>query len=557
LEFRQKSITVACGALTKKITEVKAMTKKLLYLALTMLLCGTAIFSCKNDDDDDDAAAVVSDDDDDAVESMPWEVTREDEGEPLTPQEITAFTKKITGFWKDSGYFDWVWWTSHGLSATYDTSMPDYKLWWQDTQASKLGNTITFSHTGGADNLTLRTCKVLNNAIAGYILSGDEMFRRIIISYSKGLVALSQGMEYGANDPVKYLQARAIFTHNHSYELEGGRMVTVDYDPVKQDIVESWNAHTIPNDSNPYYGEIWMRTMRSKDDVPHMFRTVPLLMDLAENAEDAEVAEWAGKALEYLVGFSKDIVDQGYQIRTKNIDGEAFIPMEDNGRVKDLASFVSFEAVFENAECNPQLTSSLIAYEDPQDVDCGTGEFRNEYEIIATARHYFNYAIVRYFHMSAISMSIVRGYNEVAEQLLAGLFDRADYWMTDEEDKLDHREWDADVASQLLASATVGLPLKSSEARLIMEMYSGSADHYVTWDKWDPWADTVPDGAFDYKPDRNGYVTPGDSESGERTYVRPTEIPYLLEYCYSPYRNPNGAELIDCDVIADPSRWGE
>lgn len=531
--------------------------KKLIYLMLAVVLLGAGIFSCKNDDDDDDTVA-ATDDDDDNIEPMPWEVTREDEGEPLSPEEITAFTKKITGFWKDSGYFNWVWWTSHGLSATYDTSMPDYKLWWQDTQASKVGNTVVFTHTGGADNLTLRTCKVLSNAMAGYMLSGDEMFRRIVVAYSKGLVALSQGMEWGANDPVKYLQARAVFNHNHSYELEGGRFVKVDYDPVKQGIVESWNAHTIPNDSNPYYGEIWLRTMRSKDDVPHMFRTIPLLMNLSENAEDAEVREWTGKALEYLTGFAKDIVDQGYQIRTKDIDGEAFIPLDDTGRVKDLASFVVFDIIFENAECNQKLSTSLIAYGEPLEIECGSGG-RNDYEYVATAGHYFNYAIVRYFHMSSIAMAIVDEYYDVAEQLLAGLFERADRWMNPDEEELkdEHPEWDADVATHLLASATVGLPLKSSEARHIVKWYSASADHYAAWDKWDPWDSSLPDGDFEYKPDRNGYAVPGDPESGAVTYIRPTEIPYLLEYCFSPYRNPNGAELVDCDVIADPSRWGE
>jgi hypothetical protein len=31
---------------------------------------------------------------------------------------------------------------------------------------------------------------------------------------------------------------------------------------------------------------------------------------------------------------------------------------------------------------------------------------------------------------------------------------------------------------------------------------------------------------------------------------------YILEYCYSPFRNEAGAKLVDCEVVADPARWG-
>ncbi len=33
------------------------------------------------------------------------------------------------------------------------------------------------------------------------------------------------------------------------------------------------------------------------------------------------------------------------------------------------------------------------------------------------------------------------------------------------------------------------------------------------------------------------------------------EIALVLEYCFSPFRNPAGAPLVDCDIVADPTRW--
>ncbi len=517
-------------------------------------------------------AELESEDEIEAEEDLPpaFETTREDVGEPMTAAEITAFTKKITGFWKDSGYFNWVWWMSHGLDASYNPDMPDYKLWWQDTQASKSGDTITFSHTGGADNLTLRTCKVLNNVIAGYLYTGDEMFRRIVIQYLKGLVALSLAYDWSEDEPVKYLQTRALFTINHSYEMEGGRKVAVDYDPVKDHTVYSWNALTIPNPSNPWWGPIWVRTMRSKDDVPHMFRSVPMVKYLAENAEDAEVKAAAEWAYEYLVGFAKDIVDQGYYIRTKGEDGQAYIPKAcydqddpesydpycENQVVNDLASFNNFELLDPLAECKSKLSSALIAYGEPRDNDCGTAG-RNLYEELAGAEgaigNYFNNAIIRYFHFAVLELAYVHGYHGMARNMMVGLIERVEYWM--EQVKLPHDskpEWYADVASHLVAAATAGMPLTSEEARYVAKWYGDSADWYSQWSYWDPWDASVADGAFNYKPSRDDYST-----TPKTIYVRPTEVAYMLEYCWSPYKNANGSEFVDCDIVSDPSRWGE
>jgi hypothetical protein len=261
-------------------------------------------------------------------DGLPFEFTRPAQGEPPAASETVAFTRKITGFWRDVDYFRWCTWHSHGLHATYDPTMLDYSLWWQDTVAIKSGDTVTFEHRGGADNLMIRTSKVLSNAIAGYLASGDPMMREIVLGYSKGVVALFDGLVYAEEDPVaRYVTARSIFTHNHSYTTGDGRHVVVDYDPVKVERYD-WNAHTVPNPDNPTYGDIWVRNMRSKDDLPHMWRVPPLLMYLIRDTDDAEVRAAAERALEYLTGIGKEIVDQGYLIRTKEA-GEVFVPLEE------------------------------------------------------------------------------------------------------------------------------------------------------------------------------------------------------------------------------------
>ncbi len=493
----------------------------------------------------------VDGDEDGLPDSLPFELTRDDVGTPPTDLEIAEFTKRLTGFWKDSGYFDWVWWTSHGIHKSFDENMPDYKLYWQDTRASKSGDTVTFSHYGGADNIMIRTPKILNNAAAAYLMSGDMKFGRIVEQYSKGIVALFLGMVFSEDDDVTSIMARSIFTRNHEYEMEGGRKVAIDYDPVKVEKYD-WNAHTIPNVDNPHWGNIWVRNMRSKDDVPHIFRCYPMLKHVVAYAKDENVRAAAAEAVAYLKAFAKDIVDEGYYIRTKDKDGTPYVPMSEEmeGIVNDLASFVNFEEFIPNAECNAKLASALMAYEEPLENDCEQG-FGGHFETLATAQHYFNRAIIRYFHLAAISNSLILGYNDTAAELLDGLVIRADEVVHDEENPKKNDRWNGDVATFLVASATNGLPLTSEEAHIIHERIGDAADALKAWPNWDLWDASVPD-----TPDGEE-IAFKPSEMEEAWFIRPEEMAFVLEYCYSPWKNPAGAKFVDCEIVADPDRWGE
>jgi hypothetical protein len=39
--------------------------------------------------------------------------------------------------------------------------------------------------------------------------------------------------------------------------------------------------------------------------------------------------------------------------------------------------------------------------------------------------------------------------------------------------------------------------------------------------------------------------------------VAAEDLSWVVAYCSSPFRNPNGARFVDCDIVRDPSRWGE
>jgi len=479
-------------------------------------------------------------------DELPFAFTRPAVGTPLTPAEVTEFTKKITGFWRDTNYFQWLASISHGVGPN-DQDWPTYKCFFGDIAASKDGDVVTLTHTGFDDNYTIGMSKVFNNLAAAYLLSGDAARGELVREYCNGYRALYLGMIWDSEetDPVHTLQPRTVFTRNHIY-YENGHEIHVDYDPVKHYSFD-WNAHTIPNALNPFWGEIWIRNMRSKDDMPHIMRAVPLMQRVAAEAPDAEVRAAAAAALVYLEAFARDIVDSGYFIRTKDEDGNQYVPVDDHGMVVDLASFVQYEWIVPRAECNAKLTSALIGYGSDLDNDCANG-FGGLYEQVATYTHYYNWAIIRYFHAAALLNALMQGENDVAYTLLEGMTIRADDMVHDEQGPLEHAEWISDTAVYLLAAAAAGLPLTDEEARLVMEQYSLSVDHHLAWGYWDPWDESVPNGAFPYRSGRWG---------GPVAAVHDDEMIFILEYCYSPFRNPSTAALVDCDVVADPSQWGQ
>jgi hypothetical protein len=270
---------------------------------------------------------------------------------------------------------------------------------------------------------------------------------------------------------------------------------------------------------------------------------MPMLMRAAQDAPDESVRDAADLALEYLAGFAADVIESGYQIRTKYESGEAVVPLNEDGVVKDLASLVLWDVLLPDAECPAKYAVDLAVGEESE-FRCGDGRVE-AFERVAVTTHYFNYAIIRMFHVSAAHLALMRRDNEAAEELLLGLAARAERMFDDPTlPNRDVPEFDADVAVYLLTAASAGLPLTAREARYVQNHYGQAASHYGEFEYWDPWADALPDGEFDYMP-------------GRGTTVRPTEIANLLEYCYSPFRSEAGAQFVDCEQVGDRGAWGQ
>lgn len=478
--------------------------------------------------------------------SLPFEFTRPDEGEPISPEEVTAFTKKVTGLWKKIDWARWILRTSEGVDVS--TGTDDFLGWYNDVHATKDGDTVTFAVVGGEHNMWIASSKVLAEAINGYLLTGDWTWGKLTEQYCKGLTAVVKGFVWDENDPAPYLMARAIFPHDNAFTLDAGtwkddgRKKVVTFEGSKKE-EWNWNAQTFAWPHNPTWGDIWITNMRSKDDVRAIVLTTMFLPYVIADAMDDFVREACQETMDTMVGFNKDIVDHDYYIRTKGTDGVAHkIPCSD----QDLGSYNCYTDIDPTNECCQRLATDLIAYGEQRTEDCGNC-IGSMYDAFASSAHFYNVPIIWDYHMAAVGNALVYGKNDMALMLLDGLKQRIDRYMHPEVDDPEPKSgsWFRELSALLVQTASVGLPLTWLEARQVHKQWTQAVVEFQDFPNWDPWADSVPDGPVQFRPHASG-----DSIDIEA-------ITLFMQYCNSPFRNPAGVPFVDCDVVADPTQWGE
>ncbi|HOX42507.1 MAG TPA: hypothetical protein PK668_02865 [Myxococcota bacterium] len=475
---------------------------------------------------------------------LPFAYSRPDVGAPLSQAEIADFTAEITGLWRRVDYFTWLLETTHGVDAS--TGLPDYQIWWHDVDAVKTGDLVTFKNAarhGGSHNNAEPTSLALTQAIAGHLLTGDPVMGEAVEQLARSFTAVMEGFVHDPADPLHFLMSRNIVAQNHAFTLPSGKRKAVDYSEWFT-TYEGWNANRVHYPDNPTWGDLYVTTMRSKDDLPWMYRATAWLPYVVELSPAPEVREAAAEALAHMQGFAQDIVDSGWLIRTKDAQGQPYVPDQ------DLATFVGYTLAFPDAECDARLATALVAGGTPLDQDCGSGQ-GSPYDLIACSGHYYNYSIVDGFHLNAVHLSLTRGQPAMARELLDGLVTRLERYQdpASGEPGQSDPSWGRDLSVLLLEAAALGLPLTSREAREVQRYLLGAVELYSAFPNWDLWDAGVPDGVYDF---RSGFQPARVPEA-----VRVEELTLLLEYCWSPFRNPAGAALVDCAVVADPARWGE
>ncbi len=492
--------------------------------------------------------------------ALPFTVERaESVGEAPSTEAVDAFTQRMLSFYADTDLWEWTRSISHGVADENPWDEPSYLFWWQGVTVTKADGRVTFVHEGGADNMMSHHGRVFGPLAGAYLtLAAGEpnaaddaqaaLLRELLIGYIHGVSATFTGGIYADEDPVvDTIMARAIFHRNHDWEVPNRGPAAVDYELERAELIQR-RHDTLHNPSNPTWGDIWVRNKRSKDDFPWVYRMQAHLAQILWTVEDEAVREAALTLYDQLQAFSQDVLDHGYIIRAKDAEGAPYIPYLDEGRgvVDDFASMVEFEAFLPNAECNAKLPIALIATGEPQDNDCGDGQF-SDYEEVGLARFYGHTWMQWNFHISALTTALLYGQNDHAEALLIGLGERFDALRVRDDQISQDPRFASDIAQTLVLAATYGMPLTGEEAQRVIAEFERSADHYEAWPYWNLWDDDVPDGDYPYLPGLS-------HENAERDQIHIEEMANLFEYCASPVRALNGAQFMDCAAFIERAR---
>ena len=324
------------------------------------------------------------------------------------------------------------------------------------------------------------------------------------------------------------LLARAHYPESVLSE-DGGRSVYIDYDPCRPG--EEWSRPTpapsifVLNDQNPWWGEIWVKNIRSKDDIGHMLQALTYLPGCMEGASDAFQDDVARVMAAY-EAWARRVEDDGWKIATVDEDYELYYPEGE----------LAFYLMPGDIECLLALATRLFGRNEPGPVDCGDGITPlSEEWLLKNDFH----QIQRSFQQAAAALAARHGHLALRDLMLRGLAWRI-------ERILDAKELGAgydgpherDVAELIVMSANAGLPLTAREVRFLHERIAEAHESYLSehmrrhYHVFD--ADT-PDGEYAFTPEGSGF------------FFR--LLAAALGTCASPWRHPDSEPVLDCERV--------
>ena len=486
--------------------------------------------------------------------SLPFAYTRDDPGPPVPASEVTEFTRKVMALLKSVQYFDYVLDTTYGGDVS--SKMPDWQFWYSEN-FRKDGPKVTFYHSqnlnDGGHNLHSPMSHVMTDVLAAWAVTADAKVALAAEKLCKGMSASMLGMVHGADDQLPWLMSRNVVpATKQEYLTHKGNLKAVDPSGWWSDY-ERWNCYRFEYTDNPDLGAMWVTNMRSKDDVHDVFLMVPTLRLVLDGAVAGAAKDACTQTLGLLEQFAKDIVESDYRIRSKDADGQPFLPgytADDavNAKQGDVSSFIWWRDIFPMGECNQRRGSELVAYHRPVNEDCGRGE-PNDYDELSFQGNNYNKGICRGYHVAHLANALVNR-DAGAELLLDGLDERIrlDEELATDKYQTSVSNWWRDLSVYLVQADAYGLPLRADEVRKIHQYYGASIDKMMAWPYWDPWAESVPDGEL------GGFRPPDCTGTGDSLdcWFGVEDLAMVFHTCFSPFRNPSGSSWVDCALVRTP-----
>lgn len=455
---------------------------------------------------------------------------RPENGEPVDMETISAVTVKYLELLEKTRYFDATNERVHGWPRSDPDGRYWYGTWWSGVKVIKKDGKVTFQHKAdGSDNNGMRTGPILSATCFAQALWGNQgdLVRKLVRGFNSWSLAMDR--DSVPNDG--HLLSRAHYPVSID-STDDGVEYTIDYSlnrpgvDLDEFLPPSIYVH---NPDNPWWGDVWVKNKRSKDDIGHMLEAIAILPGCTVDS-DADFRADLDLLEDRYTTWCRSVENNDWGIVTIDEDWQEYTPIE------DLAHYI------EIVECKSRLALRLYGRADPGELDCGNGITpADEQWVIKNDFHQIN----RSHHRAATAMAFLREDHDTAHAMLDGLAWRLDtIFDARAEPDVYEGPHEQDLAESVVMSATVGVPLTWREVRFLHDrieeahasyLSDGMLPHYRVFDP------QTPDGEYQYNP------------SGQGLFWRYLATP--LGLCASPYLNPTSKPVLDCDrVRAYPSR---
>ncbi len=460
--------------------------------------------------------------------SLPFPYTRPEAGTPVDPATIDAKTDELIDLLTKTRYFGFVDERVHGWPESDPEKRYWYGTWWSGVDVEVQGSKVTYFHEPvGSDNDGISTSPFLEGACYAHVLWPNEtriahLERRLIRGLSSWILA----MQRRPDDPDTLL-TRASYPVSIA-STDSGVSYAIDYSQNRPGI-DNGATDYVEVPANPWWGDLYVKNKRSKDDIGHMFRAIAQIDTCDGTFTEAGAQTDLVELRRLYQSWARRVEDDGWAIATLDASDAVFIPPD------SLAHFISVGSV--DVECAGKLALRLFGRVTPDGLACGNGI--SSLDAAASALGHSNGLILRSFHEAAAGQALLSNDLGDAQALLAGLAQRLDSML----DALlagtpPPYVGPVDAADLIVYSANAGVPLTWREVAYLHQQldiahqtYLASSNDLV-YKSFDP---ATPDGSYLYEPAGDGVLF--------RT------LGALLGVCAAEWRNSASKPVLDCSKL--------
>ncbi len=459
--------------------------------------------------------------------SLPFIVKPADDGDALTDDERVEFTDRFAALLHSIRYFDFLDERVYGWPESDPEKRYWYATYWSGTKVIKSGGAVTYQEGSyGSDNNGITTSPFLEGACYDYLLTKNEKVGHLVRRLLRGTTSWIMAMEKQKDDPQGAMLARAAYPEP-IHSTDGGRDIFFDTSMVRPGGTADTTSTFVEVATNPYWGDIWIKNNRSKDDIGHMLRAMAQVDSCAGQIKESGAENDFDDLWRRYGAWARQVEDDNFSIATYDTSGTRVLTHD------VLANFLP------DLECNAELSLHLVGRGATTDFDCGNGYPETDATLISLAKQ--NGDIVRSFHEAVTNWALLRNQTDLAKDLVGGMALRiGDYLAQVEAEPAAPPSSDPrDLADLIVYGANTGVPLTWHQIRWLKSAVEDAITFYTQIEQtiFHTFDDSAPDGDY--------YFLPVDASMLKFHTLGP-----LLGLCAAQFRNSASKPLFDCARLA-------